>query len=140
MIVGAGTGAIRIGGNVLGGAGAPSAYIQCGTIASITIGGSLLAGSGNNSARIVTDGDMGAVTIGGYEGQLLDLRLAPSWTKACLGPEGPIAGSLILKSAGAGPGPLVGLSPDVPVRLILLDLGNGRTMAVTGIAWFHLPT
>ena len=71
-----------------------------------------------------------AVTIGGYRGQLLDLRLAPSWTGGCLAPEGPLVGSMILRNAGAGPGPLVGVSPDVPVRLVLLDLGDDRTMAI----------
>jgi hypothetical protein len=56
------------------------------------------------------------VTIGGHKGQMLDLQLAPSRTNRCRAPEGLIIG--------------VGLSPDHPVRLILLDLGNGRTMAV----------
>ena len=70
-----------------------------------------------------------AVTIGGKQGQLLDLRLAKSWTGSCHAPEGPVVGLPILNGGGA-PGPVVGLSPDHPVRLILLDLGNGRTMAV----------
>jgi hypothetical protein len=71
-----------------------------------------------------------AVTVGGYSGHLLDLQLAPSWTGGCLAPEGPLVGSLIIRNAGAGPGPIVALTPDVPVRLVLLDLGNDRTMAI----------
>jgi hypothetical protein len=71
-----------------------------------------------------------AVTIGGYEGQLLDLQLAASWTGACAAPEGPVVGVPILHQAGSGTGPTVGLGRDHPVRLILLDLTHGRTMAV----------
>jgi hypothetical protein len=70
------------------------------------------------------------VTIGGREGQMLDLRLAPSWTKGCRAPEGLIVGVPILHQAGSAMGPAVGLGRDHPVRLILLDLANGRTMAV----------
>jgi hypothetical protein len=71
-----------------------------------------------------------ALTIGGYEGQLLDLQLAASWTGGCLAPEGLIVGVPILQEAGSSTGPVVGLGPDHPVRLILLDLADGRTMAV----------
>ena len=71
-----------------------------------------------------------AVTIGGYEGQLLDLRLAASWTRGCVAPEGPVVGVSVLRQAGSEPGPGVGLGPDHPVRLILLDLTQGRTMAI----------
>jgi hypothetical protein len=63
-----------------------------------------------------------AVTIAGHEGTMLDLRLAPGWTGGCLAPEGPIVAIPIVQG--------VGLEPDHPVRLILLDLGDGRTMAV----------
>jgi hypothetical protein len=72
-----------------------------------------------------------AVTIGGFEGQILDLRLAPSWTGGCRAPEGPIVGVSILVQAGSEPGPVVGIGPDHPVRLILLDLADGRTVAVS---------
>jgi len=71
------------------------------------------------------------VTIGGHEGQLLDLQLAPSWTKGCRAPEGLIVGVPILHQAGSATGPGVGLGRDHPVRLILLDLADGRTMALT---------
>ncbi len=69
-----------------------------------------------------------AVTIGGYEGQMLDLHLAPAWIGGCRAPEGPIVGMPILLEAGSGPS--VGISPAHPLRVILLDLTGGRTMAV----------
>ena len=71
-----------------------------------------------------------AVTIGGYEGQMLDLHLAPSWTGGCLAPEGAVAGIPILHGDAPGTGPVVGIGPDHPLRLILLDLTGRRTMCV----------
>ncbi len=71
-----------------------------------------------------------AVTIGGYDGQLLDLRLDPSWTGGCQAPEGLIVGMPILVGAESGTGPTVGISGDHPLRLILLDLTGGRTMSI----------
>jgi hypothetical protein len=69
------------------------------------------------------------VTIGGYDGLLLDLNLAPSWTGGCQAPEGFIVGvPLLITGSATGPG--VGLPPDMKVRLILLDLGDGRTVAI----------
>ena len=70
------------------------------------------------------------VTIGGHRGQLLDLGLAPSWTGACVGPGGPEVGLGLLHAAGSATGPLVGLGPEHPLRLILVDVGDGRTMAI----------
>ena len=69
------------------------------------------------------------VTIGGYDGQLLDLHLAPSWTGGCQAPEGHPEGIAILQS-GSGTGPVLGVGTDRPMRLILLDLTGGRTLAV----------
>lgn len=74
----------------------------------------------------VTSTPPAVVTVDGLEGQLIDLRLAPDWTGACLAPEGLIVGVPILVAAGTG----VGLGPDHPLRLILLDLGGGRTMSI----------
>ena len=71
-----------------------------------------------------------AVTIGGYEGQTLDLELATSWTGGCLTPDGPVVGMPLLHEAGAETGPGFGLGSDRPVRLVLLDLTGGRTLAV----------
>ncbi len=68
-----------------------------------------------------------AVKVAGYEGQMMDLRIAPDWTGGCLAPEGPIVAIPILQ--GAEPG-VFGVEPDHPIRLILLDLGDGRTMAI----------
>jgi hypothetical protein len=70
------------------------------------------------------------VTIGGHDGRMLDLQIEPSWTKGCRAPEGLVVGVPILHQAGSAPGPVVGVAPDQPVRLILLDLADGRTMAV----------
>ena len=71
-----------------------------------------------------------AVTIGGFAGQLLDLRLAPSWIGGCQAPDGPVVGMQILLGAGSETGPLVGLDAGSPLRLILLDLTDGRTLAI----------
>ena len=72
-----------------------------------------------------------SVSIDGYEGMMLDLSLDPSWTRSCQAPEGPVVGMPILIGAGSDPAPLVGLAPDHPARLILLDLTGGRTMSIT---------
>jgi hypothetical protein len=71
-----------------------------------------------------------AVTIGGYEGQILDLQVASSWTGGCRLSDGKIASVPFLLRSGPGTGPTVGVDPDHPLRLILLDLTGGRTMAV----------
>ncbi len=70
------------------------------------------------------------VTVGGYRGTLLDLRVAPTWTGGCTAPEGPLVGIPILRGPGGELGPSLGLSPDVPLRLLLVDLGDGRTMSI----------
>jgi hypothetical protein len=71
------------------------------------------------------------VTFGGYRGQMLDLRLADAWTGGCqFEPEGLIVGTTILRRSASGSGPFVAVYPNVPVRLILLDLTDGRTMAI----------
>jgi hypothetical protein len=69
------------------------------------------------------------VTVGGFSGLMLDLRLAPAWTGGCMSLGGPLIGAPILH--GPGPtGAVVGVSEDAPVRLILVDLGDGQTLAV----------
>jgi hypothetical protein len=70
------------------------------------------------------------VMIGGFEGQLLDLQLVASWRGSCGTPEGQVVGVPILRPAASETGPVVGITPDQPVRLILLDLTGGRTIAV----------
>ena len=70
-----------------------------------------------------------AVTIGGYDGQMLDLHLAPSWIKGCQAPEGHLVGMPILLEAGSKT-KIAPLTTDYPLRLILLDLTDGRTMSI----------
>jgi hypothetical protein len=70
------------------------------------------------------------VTIAGHQGRMLDLRLAPTWTGGCSDVSGPIVGMPILHQGGSLRGPVVGLGPDQPMRLFLLDLGRGRTLAI----------
>jgi hypothetical protein len=71
-----------------------------------------------------------AVTIGGYAGQMLDLRLDATWTGGCQHPTGRIIAMPLLLGIESEPSAGIGLVLDGPVRLILLDLGAGRTMAV----------
>jgi hypothetical protein len=71
-----------------------------------------------------------AVSLGGYEGEMLDLRLATSWTGGCSESGGLVVAMPILNAGGPEPAGAVALGPDRPVRLILLDLTGGRTMAV----------
>jgi hypothetical protein len=70
------------------------------------------------------------VTVAGRKGRLLDLRLEPGWTGGCSDVSGSIVGMPILHQGGSLRGPVVGLGPDRPVRLILLDIGGGRTLAI----------
>ena len=70
------------------------------------------------------------VSIGGYSGQMLDLQLAPSWTGGCRAPEGSIVEVPIVRQGGTDLGPTVGVAPNHPLRLYLLDLTEGRTLAV----------
>lgn len=70
------------------------------------------------------------IAIGGHEGSLLDLQLAASWTGGCVAPEGPVVGVVILHEAGSATGPIVGLAPDKPLRLILVRLTSDQTMAI----------
>jgi hypothetical protein len=71
-----------------------------------------------------------AMTIGGYDGQLLDLELAPSWKGGCQAPDGLKVAMPILDGTAFEMGAGAGLGPDGSFRLILLDLTGGRTMAV----------
>jgi hypothetical protein len=71
-----------------------------------------------------------AVNIGGYAGQMLDVHLAPTWTGRCQNPDGPIVAMPLLLGLESERSAGIGLVLDGPVRLILLDLSGGRTMAV----------
>lgn len=71
------------------------------------------------------------MAIGGYAAKMIDLHVATSWTGGCQTPgEGWIVAVPLLQ-ASSGLGPQVGVSEDAgPLRLVLLDLGNGRTLAI----------
>jgi hypothetical protein len=71
-----------------------------------------------------------AVNIGGYAGQMLDLHLAPTWTGSCQNPDGPIIAMRLLLGLESERSAGIGLVLNSPVRLILLDLTGGPTMAV----------
>jgi hypothetical protein len=71
-----------------------------------------------------------AVNIGGYAGQMLDLHLAPTWTRSCQNPDGPIIAMPLLLGLESERSAGIGLVLNSPVRLILVDLTGGRTMAV----------
>ena len=68
------------------------------------------------------------VSIGGYEGRMLDLQLAPSWTGGCGSPDGLKVFVPLLEGSAPKAGPIIIV--DQPVRLILLDLRGGRTLVV----------
>jgi hypothetical protein len=72
------------------------------------------------------------VSIGGYAGQLLDLHIAADWKGGCMAPEGVITSVPILVTASSTPagGALTAIGPDHPVRVVLLDLGNRRSLAI----------
>jgi len=71
-----------------------------------------------------------SITIGGDPGMLLDVRLAPSWTKkAC--PTDPSPTALLLIDAGAGADPWNwGVAPTERQRLIFVAVGGGPTVAI----------
>jgi hypothetical protein len=74
------------------------------------------------------------VVIGGYEGQLLDVHVAPSWTGGCRTPDGRVVALPLLVGSEFEMGAAVGIGPDGPVRLVVLDLTGGRTMAIAVFA------
>lgn len=70
------------------------------------------------------------VTVDGRVGQIIDLQLAPSWTGVCQAPEGQLVAPPFVLEAAPGTGPLVGVASDHPLRLIVLGVADGRTMAI----------
>jgi hypothetical protein len=73
------------------------------------------------------------VSIGGYRGRLLDLEIAPGWKGGCVAPsEGVITSVPILVTASSSPagGAVTAIGPDHPVRILLLDLGDSRSLAI----------
>jgi hypothetical protein len=69
------------------------------------------------------------VTFGDVVGQELDLQLATTWTGGCTTPEGRVATLPFLHMSGSA-GPVVALSANAPVRLILVDVASDRTLAI----------
>jgi hypothetical protein len=94
-------GAVKIGHNILGGAGDDSALISGFSIASLTVGGSVIGSGGINSGSIETSDYIGAVKIGH------DLTGGTKDLSGCLKTNGypiksvTIGGSLLGGSAGA---------------------------------------
>ncbi len=108
----------------------PKAGVVCGPFADAPgIGHSVADIVAAITTRPGVESTSAPVTIGGYDGQVLDLRVAASSTSGCLAPDGLTRGIPILLQAGSANGPAAGIDPDHPIRLILLDLGGGRTMA-----------
>jgi hypothetical protein len=69
------------------------------------------------------------ITIDGHRGQMLDVRVNPSWTRSCGTDTEPIAA--VLAEAGSSPDKEVfAIAGGDRVRLILLDLGDGDIVLI----------
>jgi len=82
------------------------------------------------------------VDLGGLTGLTLDVSVKPSWTDICTGESKP---SVALFADADGREHDVKVVGDVPIRLYLLDLGDGRTLLVDVVAttradWQQLVT
>ena len=69
-------------------------------------------------------------TIGDIHGQMVELHLDASWTSGCTTPDVEVAGMALLRNAGSPSGPVIGIVGAQPMRLILLDVGAGRLLAI----------
>lgn len=69
------------------------------------------------------------ITVGGYPGLMLDIHLAPSWTRACPGDTFPSA-PLLLNVSGSPSDWNWGIAGTEQQRLILVDIGGGKTVAI----------
>lgn len=69
------------------------------------------------------------ITIGGYPGVMIDIHLAPNWTRTCPGDTLPSA-PLLVNDSGSPSGWNWGIASTEQQRLILLDIGGGRTVAI----------
>ena len=67
--------------------------------------------------------------IGAYSGVMLDVAVDPSWTTTCPGDESPSVG-LLAGASGAAGAYTVGIGTDEKMRLVLLDVGGGTTVAI----------
>ena len=68
------------------------------------------------------------VTIGGLSGSRLDVSLDPAWTESCGVSEVPTR--ILFSNSTFGAGTRWALEPEVRMRVFLLDIGDGRTLAV----------
>ena len=69
------------------------------------------------------------ITVGGYSGLMLDIHLAPSWTRTCPGVTLPSA-ALLVNDGGSPSASNWGIGGTEQQRLILVDIGGGRTVAI----------
>jgi len=75
-----------------------------------------------------------SIEIRGHPATVVDLRLAPDWTGACKDGTDSLVGIALLRVAGQATGqatgPLLAVTAQHPFRLVLVDLGEGRTVAI----------
>jgi hypothetical protein len=83
----------------------------------------------NRSGVVATE--QAPLVIDGYAARQLDLEVAPGWTGGCESPDGHVAIIPLLQVADVGGlGPGISIGPEQSVRLILVDLGSGRTLTI----------
>jgi hypothetical protein len=70
------------------------------------------------------------ITVGGYQGEMVDLHLAASWSRGCRTPDASFVALPLLLGPDFEIGANFGIGPNSPARLILLDLTGGRTIAI----------
>jgi hypothetical protein len=68
-----------------------------------------------------------SVVVGGLSGLTLDVSVAPTWTRKCPGQSEP---TVELFADANGREHDFQVHGDVPMRLFLLDLGDGRTLLI----------
>jgi hypothetical protein len=71
-----------------------------------------------------------SLDVGGFPAIQLDVEVSRSLTRTCTTPDGPVVAVPVLLSAGSTPAPAFGLRAGMRARLFLLDLGDGRVMAI----------
>src|SRR5262249_35222005 len=70
-----------------------------------------------------------AITLGGLSGVTLDVAVNPTWTRACPDTEGVPAIKLFV-DVNPNEGHDVDVRGDAPMRVILLDLGDSRSLLI----------
>jgi hypothetical protein len=77
----------------------------------------------------IVAGEPQAVTIDGYTGLSVDVRVASDWTTTCEGETTPVV-MLMAEATGGDPGWSWGILSGEHQRLIFLDLGDGDTVLI----------